>query len=332
MALKESGLDSVLIVGRLSARVPSAAPSVITTVSEGRVGPLEELRLAHACIHKERLTDVLVLRRGRLYLLLALWEALAGLVWGPRRRWILKLDWDGVAASRIEKVLWGPLLALCVAIFDKVVIETTCGLRRAAPMALRAPNFVVVPDGVASCFTPVKYESVPRAFRVLSVARLTRSKGIHELIEAFSLVSGEFPGWSLRIVGAAEDLDYLREVRELIVQFKLGGVVELIDGFVPDLRTEYLEASIYCHGSFRESFGISRIEAMSCALPVVTTDSGCAEDLKGWGAWVVPKGDVRAMASALRKLMASEELRRHTGNRSALLVPRWAHCARQLFD
>jgi glycosyltransferase involved in cell wall biosynthesis len=59
-------------------------------------------------------------------------------------------------------------------------------------------------------------------------------------------------------------------------------------------------------------------EAAACGVPVVATATEGAKEIVADGAtgWIVPIGDVRALASAVALMLRYEELRRSLGSRA----------------
>ncbi|HVF99611.1 MAG TPA: glycosyltransferase family 4 protein [Chloroflexia bacterium] len=67
--------------------------------------------------------------------------------------------------------------------------------------------------------------------------------------------------------------------------------------------------------NWREQFGRVAVEAMSCALPVVGSDSGEIPTVLGDAGLTFPEGDSAALASHLRCLLSDAKLRAELGSR-----------------
>ena len=107
---------------------------------------------------------------------------------------------------------------------------------------------------------------------VLYVGRLSRAKGVMMLIEAWSEVIANFPDAYLMMVGSgkgswddceAEVGAYVRD-RELTAHVALAGHSDRVH--------EYLRAAdVFVNPSDYEGFSLTLVEALGCAVPVVTT-------------------------------------------------------------
>jgi alpha-1,3-rhamnosyl/mannosyltransferase len=78
-------------------------------------------------------------------------------------------------------------------------------------------------------------------------------------------------------------------------------------GFVDDLLGLYWDADVVLVPSRYEGFGLPLLEAMACGRPVVAFANSSLVEVAGDGAWLVPDGDVAAMASAVLELLGDRE-------------------------
>lgn len=149
------------------------------------------------------------------------------------------------------------------------------------------------------------------------IGRLTRDKGIVELVEAFERLHAEDPSRRLLLVGDAEDGDPLpAHTREVLEAHP--GVVRA--GFVPETAPYYQLMDVLCLPSHREGFPNAPLEAAAAGRATVTTDATGARDsvLDGQTGFVVPLGDVDALTTALGNLLGDRQRCRRMGARAQL--------------
>jgi len=118
----------------------------------------------------------------------------------------------------------------------------------------------------------------------------------------------ECPGAVLLVVGGdKESARYAAEARRLAV----GGRVRFT-GPVVDPLPYYAAADFFVAPTLYDPFPNAVLEALACGLPVITTDAcGAAELIEGdVDGWVVPSGDVEALAVAMGVAVACDRPRR----------------------
>ncbi|MFI5310592.1 MAG: glycosyltransferase family 4 protein [Gemmatimonadales bacterium] len=138
------------------------------------------------------------------------------------------------------------------------------------------------------------------------VGRLKRYKGVDLVIRAFAGLDD--PAATLEIAGAG---DYRPALESLVRALDLGARVRFL-GFISEaeklalLRRSWAVAL----ASPKEGWGLTNVEAEACATPVVASNSpGIRESVRdGETGFLVPHGDVAAMAAAFRRLADSAEL------------------------
>jgi phosphatidylinositol alpha-mannosyltransferase len=146
--------------------------------------------------------------------------------------------------------------------------------------------------------------------RILFVGRFEEQrKGFKYLLRALPLVRQQFPTTRLVVVGTG-DSDKFASVME---RYGVWGVDFI--GFVPadELPQYYASCDIFCAPSVRgESFGLVLLEAMASGKPVVASDipgyaSVMTNEHEGL---LVPPKDHQALALALVRILADQDLRR----------------------
>ncbi|QMT16653.1 glycosyltransferase family 4 protein [Planococcus maritimus] len=144
------------------------------------------------------------------------------------------------------------------------------------------------------------------------VGRLTKDKGINELVAAFKLLSHENKQLRLLIVGDYEDDDPVDDQ----VKWEIENNPRIIKtGFLPDPVAYYHLMDIFVFLTKREGFGNVSIEAALCGLPVVAADVTGARNtiVDGQTGWLVDPENLQDITETLRDLIASESLRERFG-------------------
>jgi glycosyltransferase involved in cell wall biosynthesis len=169
----------------------------------------------------------------------------------------------------------------------------------------RASVEVIYPgiDSVGYTPNPPERAKVP-TFSYLG--RLKKYKGVHLVIDAFARVASK--GAVLEIAGAG---DYRPALEAQARSLDLGNRVRFLGRISEAEKLSLLRRSwALLFASPKEGWGITNLEAAACATPVVASNSpGIRESVRdGDTGFLVPHGDVKAMASAMTRLAESVEL------------------------
>jgi glycosyltransferase involved in cell wall biosynthesis len=180
-------------------------------------------------------------------------------------------------------------------------------------------KIAVVPHGLElGAYQPVvgPTDGVPR---ILAVGQCRTRKGFAELIRACALLRAEGYTFVCRIVGDGPERGRLVSLAH---DLGLAGVVQL-PGALPhdEVKDEYRRATLLAlpcvESSDGDIDGIPNVlvEAMACALPVVSTDLPAIRELitSGKDGLLVGPRDVAALADALATLLSEPERRRELG-------------------
>ncbi len=162
-------------------------------------------------------------------------------------------------------------------------------------------------------------------YHLLYTGRMTRGKGLIEMVEALALLVQGGENVVLDLVGWPEKGDdVMVEMEQLAVRLKVPERVKYFGRKVagPDLFAHYREADIYVIAS-KTSEGFPRTiwEAMAHSLPVVATSLGSMPEFLGAAAEFVIPANSCDLARAIRLLIKTPIRRRemiHLGRSLAL--------------
>jgi glycosyltransferase involved in cell wall biosynthesis len=138
------------------------------------------------------------------------------------------------------------------------------------------------------------------------LGRLKRYKGVHLVIRAFAQLN--VADAVLEIAGAG---DYRPDLEELARSLNLGERVKFLGRISEPEKLSLLRRSwALVFASPKEGWGITNLEAAACATPVVASNSpGIRESVRdGRTGFLVPHGDIGAMAGGMRRIAQSRDL------------------------
>jgi glycosyltransferase involved in cell wall biosynthesis len=181
----------------------------------------------------------------------------------------------------------------------------------AAAAKLRAgwPSHVQVrdvPPGIdAERWTPGDGEG--DSGQVLFLSNLEVRKGVLVTLDAFLRLADGLPGARLVIAGSGPEEE---DVRRRAAASPHAGRIEVLGHVARDRVLDVMRGcGVYCLASYGEPFGMTALEAMACAKPVVATaEGGLGHIVDGGGGRQVPAGDASALARALREILADPAL------------------------
>lgn len=146
---------------------------------------------------------------------------------------------------------------------------------------------------------------LPKQKEVLIVSRMDeRFKRIKKALQIWKMVCET--GWTLRIVGYGEDLEYYKDLvfRENIQNVTFEGL--------QDPLPYYQKSGIFMMTSACEGFPMTLVETQQCGCVPIAFDSFSAvHDIiqSGRNGYIVPNNDIEGYARALQELMNNDTLR-----------------------
>lgn len=163
---------------------------------------------------------------------------------------------------------------------------------------------------------------IPQTDTVFAMAGVvSRQKGFHIGLEAFSRLCGRPGDVSLLVVGGGPDLDSLRSAAGSgPLQGKIFFTGEMKR---PELRRSLNCCDVFLNPSLRmEGIPTVVLEAMSCGKPVIATDAGGTTDAfkDGECGFFVKTGDIPGLSGKMEALLADRDLRAGLGRAGRALA------------
>ncbi len=146
---------------------------------------------------------------------------------------------------------------------------------------------------------------------IVAAGRYAEEKGYDMLIKAFAMIVQDYPDWVVKIYGEGKLAKYYLK---LIHEYGLEKQIILESG-TDKMNEKFSEAAIHICSSYREGFGMSVIEGFAMGLPCISFACDGPREIitDGYDGLVVPKEDIRALATAMSQVMSDEEFRIELG-------------------
>jgi lipopolysaccharide/colanic/teichoic acid biosynthesis glycosyltransferase len=144
------------------------------------------------------------------------------------------------------------------------------------------------------------------------VGRLTRDKGLPELVQAYVSLRERFPALRLLLIGRFETGDPVPEETRRFIESD-PGVIHV--GYVSDPSGFYHVMDVFALPTYREGFPTVALEAAAAGKAMVTTRATGARDavVDGITGLIVPIGDAVALTEALERLLSDRALAMQMG-------------------
>jgi glycosyltransferase involved in cell wall biosynthesis len=180
-------------------------------------------------------------------------------------------------------------------------LEDTLGLNN----VVRIYNPVVIPTNALGTERTINN-------RLLFLGRISRSKGVYDLLEAVSILVKRHPRLTLLLGGDGE-------IDQAVTTAKSIGIEQNMNllGWVSGAEKErhLSESSVFVLPSYNEGLPMGALEAMAYGLPVIATPVGGIPEAisSGESGILVDPGDVTALAEAIESLLGDQEKRTAMG-------------------
>lgn len=154
-------------------------------------------------------------------------------------------------------------------------------------LGISAP-IAVIPNGIDvseyKCRSLADKDHVKK--QIVFLSRIHQKKGIEFLINAWYKLKDKYSDWNIVIAGNGEDT-YIQQLKNLISSKKLQDSIKIIPPVFGDAKHKlYCESSLFVLPTYSENFGMVIAEAMSCGVPVITTNGTPWQELNekrlGW--------------------------------------------------
>lgn len=156
---------------------------------------------------------------------------------------------------------------------------------------------------------------------ILFLGRINWKKGLDILIQAYNILAKESNEVHLFIAGNDEE-GYKEKIEKQVSSFSLQKRVTFSGVLNGKERLEaYKGSDIFVLSSYSENFGLSVVEAMACAVPVVISDKvGIYREIRDKNSGIIVKTNTESVYRGIKKLLEDEGLRKEISENGKMLV------------
>ena len=178
-------------------------------------------------------------------------------------------------------------------------------------LSLNNRNIHFVPGG--SGVDLKKFNSKKKKFtkNILMISRITKNKGVIEYFKCAEFLKKKYSDWNFLFAGASDyktpdevDIEYVKYLKKKkIIKFL---------GYRQNISEVLKKTEIFCLPSYREGMPKVVLEALSCGVPVVTTNvPGCKESiLNNYNGLLCNPYDYKDLSKKIEKLILNKNLRK----------------------
>jgi glycosyltransferase involved in cell wall biosynthesis len=153
---------------------------------------------------------------------------------------------------------------------------------------------------------------VTKEYDIVFFARVTKMKGIEDLIKAVSISRDHIPQIKLCIIGDS-DIDYLIYLKDMIDNLNLKDHI-IFKGFISTQTTmhnEVVKARISVLPTYNDTIPGTIVESMLLGVPVISYNTGGIPDLNkdGENIIIVEQGNVVRLADEIVRLLTNDKTR-----------------------
>jgi len=246
--------------------------------------------------------------------------------------------------SRFEVLRSKILIRMTAKRSDKIITGSYFSKNDIAGTYKIDPNQIeVIPLGVSTSFKPesdpVKAQKILDKYGIhkpyfLCVGRLNPRKNLISMVKAFTMIKKEKSIPHKLVIVGKEDF----ATRKIIQSIKTADSTTdvILTGYVEeqDLPSLYNEADVFIYPSLFEGVGLPVLEAMSCGVPVIASDSSSLTEIVGDAGLLVNPLDPEEMRNALFRIISDQDLRKKYIARGTARTEKfsWSSTARQTLN
>jgi len=211
---------------------------------------------------------------------------------------LMQLNIKGLIAKSILSNIKSKLLGV-LAVSPQPIVESPFIAGMTKNLRVLIPSLALDP----LVYAVDKPKSQADQYSAIYFGRLSREKGLVDLLRAWSIISQKEPRAKLTLIGMAENYEILATINKYIAKHR---EVRYL-GYMPTekLYQEVARHHVLIYPSYRDSFSLTILEALALGLGVVAYDIPAISFVYSRSSmvYVVKKGDIISLAEGVIRLL-----------------------------
>jgi glycosyltransferase involved in cell wall biosynthesis len=187
--------------------------------------------------------------------------------------------------------------------YNKIVFSSNYAQKEGLNIGIPKKQTIIIPPGIPR---EGKYKPTKKQMFVLHVGRLSKQKGLDQLIAA----AVTLPEINFKLIGRGEDETRLKKIAPKNVEF-LGYLSD------KDVIKYYNKAAIFCLPSLGEGFGLVLTEAMASGCAIISTIPLDFEGIR------IEQNNTRQLINAIYHLYKNPKLTQKMGKKNLKLSKKY---------
>jgi len=214
------------------------------------------------------------------------------------------------------------------------VVSNSEGLKKLALKTNSNQKIEIIYNGIDTSKFKSNDEKDEKEFIITpGASRITDRKGLNYLIEAIAKLTPKYPQIKLKIMG---DGNARVALEKQVEKLNISDKTEFL-GRIPREKTTsyYQESSLFVLPSLNKGMSNAMLEALASGLPIITTNTGGAEELVSneKNGYLIKMKNSADIAKKIEKLITHPELRKKMGkaSREKALEMNWKKIAEDYY-
>lgn len=216
---------------------------------------------------------------------------------------------------------------------DKIILVNSLVKSKLQKMGFPEDKMFICSNGIdLEYFDRIKRDEI--SYEGVFLGRLSRSKGLVDLVEIWKRICREIPGARLAVIGGGSE-EAENFLSKKISEHDLEKNIDLL-GFLENEKAHSIlkSSKVFVFPSHEEGWGIAIAEAMACEVPVVSWNLSNYKPIFKNYTFQIEENNIDLFAKKVVELLKNDDLRKRFGEEGRKFVKKysWENVAKNEYE